>query len=248
MLKLVTVRTHEYSAAVSNSKLIIMSDATRDYNIPDPALTELGFGTQCDVLAKHLENELPLAQEIELIVVSPMRRTLQTSQQALGWLMKKGVPVVLRAEFQENSAKPCDTGSPIPEMEKEWPQFDWSTVDPRYPATDRIYECSRKGLTQRGISARNFLRNRPEKVIAVVSHAGFLRTSLCSRRFDNADYRIFNFGEEEEGEVARLVEWELTEKKGGGLGKSEKGTFELNEGDYAAEKPEPEEVVSENPS
>merc|ERR1712093_318946 len=137
-------------------------NATRDYNIPDPALTELGFGTQCDVLAKHLENELPLAQEIELIVVSPMRRTLQTSQvskllawtlsplfsitalgyrsllwlikaltlsqQALGWLMKKGVPVVLRAEFQENSAKPCDTGSPIPEMEKEWPQFDVSAI------------------------------------------------------------------------------------------------------------------------
>ncbi|KAK0118991.1 hypothetical protein ONS96_012064 [Cadophora gregata f. sp. sojae] len=177
-----------------------------------------------------------------------MRRTLQTAQQALGWLMKKGVPVILRAEFQENSAKPCDTGSPIPEMEREWPQFDWSTVDPRYPATDGLYECSRKGLTRRGIAARNFLRNRPEKIIAVVSHAGFLRTSLCSRRFDNADYRIFNFGEEDEGDIPRLVEWELTETKGGGLGKSEKGVFELNDGDYAPEKPEPEEVVSENPS
>ncbi|KAH6709434.1 histidine phosphatase superfamily [Leptodontidium sp. MPI-SDFR-AT-0119] len=218
-------------------------------NIPDPALTELGFGEQCDELAKHLEHELPLAQEIELIVVSPMRRTLQTAQQGLGWLMKRGVPVILRAEFQENSDSPCDTGSPIPEMEKEWPQFDWSTVDPRYPATDGLYECTREGLTKRGIAARTFLRNRPEKVIAVVSHAGFLRTSLCSRRFENADYRIFNFGEEEEADVPALVEWALTEKKGGGLGKSEKGIFELHDGDYAAkEKPEPEEVVNENPS
>lgn len=57
-----------------------------------------------------------------------LMKALTLSQQALGWLMKKGVPVVLRAEFQENSAKPCDTGSPIPEMEKEWPQFDVSTV------------------------------------------------------------------------------------------------------------------------
>lgn len=66
-------------------------------------------------------------------------------------------------------------------------------------------------MTKRGIAARTFLRNRPEKVIAVVSHAGFLRTSLCSRRFENADYRIFNFGEEEEADIPALIEWELTE-------------------------------------
>jgi hypothetical protein len=47
--------------------------------------------------------------------------------------MERGVPVVLRAEWQENSAKPCDTGTAISEMEKEWPQFDWSSVDPEYP-------------------------------------------------------------------------------------------------------------------
>ena len=33
------------------------------------------------------------------------------------------MPVVLRPEWQENSAKPCDTGTSISEMEKEWPQF-----------------------------------------------------------------------------------------------------------------------------
>ncbi|CZS94528.1 uncharacterized protein RAG0_04475 [Rhynchosporium agropyri] len=230
--------------------LIRHAQAQHNYTIPDPPLTELGFGEQCDALAKHLENELPLAQEIELIVVSPMRRTLQTAQQGLGWLMKRGVPVILKAEFQENSAKPCDTGSSISEMAKEWPQFDWSTVDPKFPTNDGIYECTREGLTARGKAARNFLRNRPEKVIAVVSHAGFLRTSVCSRRFENADFRIFDFGKEEEADIPALVEWELTETKGGGLGKSEKGVFELNDGDYDPEqkKAAPEEVVSENPA
>ena len=62
-----------------------------------------------------------------------MRRTLQTAEQSLGWLMERGVPVILRAEWQENSDKPCDTGTAISEMEKEWPQFDWSSVDPEYP-------------------------------------------------------------------------------------------------------------------
>jgi hypothetical protein len=38
------------------------------------------------------------------------------------------VPVVLRPEWQENSAKPCDTGTSISGMEKEWPQFDVGIV------------------------------------------------------------------------------------------------------------------------
>ena len=69
----------------------------QDYHLHDPALTDLGFGPQCDELAEHLKTQLSLAQEIELIVVSPMRRTLQTAQQSLGWLMERGVPVILRA-------------------------------------------------------------------------------------------------------------------------------------------------------
>jgi broad specificity phosphatase PhoE len=94
--------------------------------------------------------------------------------------MKKGVPVILRAEWQENSAKPCDTGTAITEMEKEWPQFDWSTVDPEYPSKKGLYEFSKRGLTQRGIEARKWLRNRPERIIAIVSHSGFLRVGVSN--------------------------------------------------------------------
>lgn len=54
--------------------------------------------------------------------------------------MDRGVPVVLRAEWQENSAQPCDTGSEISVMREEWPMFDWNTVDPVYPKTTGLYE------------------------------------------------------------------------------------------------------------
>lgn len=54
-------------------------------------------------------------------------------------LVERGVPVSLRAEWQENSAKPCDTGTAIPVMKKEWPQFDWSSVDPEYPTKEGLY-------------------------------------------------------------------------------------------------------------
>lgn len=68
--------------------------------------------------------------------------------------MDRGVPVILRAEWQENSAKPCDTGSSIKEMEREWERFDWGSVDPVYPAKTGLYEYSKRGLTDRGIAAR----------------------------------------------------------------------------------------------
>jgi broad specificity phosphatase PhoE len=145
---------------------------------------------------------------------------------------------------------PCDTGSEISTMQKEWPQFDWSTVDPMYPAKTGLYEFSRTGLIQRGIACRKWLRERPEKVIAVVSHSGFLRVGVSYRLYENADFRIFDFGEGDEEIGGRLVEWELTEQQGGGLGKSLKGVYLMKPGDYPAEnetETEVGEAVSEVP-
>lgn len=146
-------------------------------------------------------------------------------QQGLGWLIDRGTPIILRPEWQENSAKPCDTGSPIPQVSKEFPEVDWSSVDPLYPSKTGLYAFTRQGLKQRGIEAKKWLKARPEKVIAVVSHSGFLRVGVSSCRYENADFRIFEFAEGDGEEGLELVEWEITEKKGGGLGKSDKGRF-----------------------
>lgn len=153
-----------------------------------------------------------------------MQRTLETATYSLNPLIESGVPVILSALFQENSAKPCDTGSPIKDVSKKWPQYDWDEVDPAFPSKEGIYEFSKKGITQRGIAARKWLRERPEKVIAVVSHSGFLRVGLCYRFYENADFRIFDFGEGKDEIGGELIEWKETEgKKGeaaGGMGKS----------------------------
>ncbi|KFZ13676.1 hypothetical protein V501_03592 [Pseudogymnoascus sp. VKM F-4519 (FW-2642)] len=206
-----------------------------DYSIPDPALTVLGAGLQCDTLRAALK-QLPL--EIDLIVSSPMRRTLQTTTNALGWRMAEGCPAIALAEFQENSAKPCDTGSDAAAMAAEWSAFDWSEVDPVFPAKTGLYEFSKDGLTRRGVEARKWLRGRKEKVIAVVSHAGFLRVGVSYCQYANADFRVFEFAEGEEEIGGRLVEWELTEERAGGLGKSEKGVFGWETQHFPEEKVE----------
>ena len=156
----------------------------------------------------------------------------------------------------ENCDKPCDTGSPISTMAQEFPDFDFSKVDPLYPdktsnLSSNPYAFTRKAILARGQTCLQSLYSRPEKCIAVVSHSGFLRAAVCNRRFFNADWRVFEFDEakmqqsKEKGEgldgqgLYLLREWEETEQKGGGMGRSEKGIFGPESADF------PEEVEEE---
>jgi hypothetical protein len=159
----------------------------------------------------------------------------------------------------ENADKPCDTGSAISVMANEFPQFDFSQMDPLYPdKTSNIdtnpYAFSRRAILARGQNCLKSLYSRPEKVIAVVSHSGFLRIAVAHRRFFNADWRTFDFDEEamrasrEKGEgidgegIYLLREWKETEENGGGMGRSEKGIFNTLPTDFP---PDPEDSAKE---
>lgn len=169
----------------------------------------------------------------------------------LDWLIKKGVPVLPDANWHENADKPCDTGNPMSVISKEFPQYDFSGVDPLYPDKTTNLETNPYAFTQKAIVARGQtclkdLYNRPEKVIAVVTHSGFLRTAVCNRMFFNADWRVFDFDVPETEKQGRFVlkEWEETEKQGGGMGRSDVGVFGIVDGDFPPEK-EQEEAKTE---
>lgn len=128
-------------------------------------------------------------------------------------------------------------------MEKEFPQYDFSTVDSSYPdkttnPSQNPYAFTQKAVLGRGQTCLKELYDRPEKVIAVVSHSGFLRTAVCNRMFFNADWRVFQFDEEEmkknPGKYI-LKESEDTEKNGGGMGRSEVGFFGVRDRDFPPE-------------
>ncbi|KAB2571557.1 Histidine phosphatase superfamily clade-1 [Lasiodiplodia theobromae] len=220
-----------------------LHNVDKDYSIPDPVLSQLGL-QQCTELRDHLRQgkERPqvseLAERAELIVVSPMRRTLQTALLGLDWLVEKGVPLRPDAGWQENSDKPCDTGSPVSVLQKEFPSVDFQTVDPIYPEkvepATNPYAFSRRAVVARGQTCLEWLHKRPEKVIVVVSHSGFLRCSVSQRRYANADYRVFDFEERKGDGAYRLREWEITES--GGMGKSERGTAVITETDFPREE------------
>lgn len=110
-----------------------------------------------------------------------------------------------------------------------FPTVDFTTLDPVYP--DKLspagahYHPTRAALLERGQAALRRLYDRPEKVIIVVSHSGFLRLCVSGCYYMNADYRIFDFadpapaGHPDHG-LLRLRQHRETEEQGGGLGRS----------------------------
>ena len=116
-------------------------------------------------------------------------------------------------------------------MTGEFPHFNFQTVFAEYPQKTGRWAFSQTAIIQRGLHCRQWLHSRPEKVIAVVSHSGFLRVGVSHARYANADYRVFQF---KEGSDNELVEWESTESRGGGMGRSEKGKAYAVPSDFPA--------------
>jgi len=211
----------------------------RNSSLPDPPLTETGI-QQCKDLESHLKTKCPLASRIERIITSPMQRTCQTTLTALSWLIEsETVPVEVSANWQENSDIPCDTGSSLRICSQRFPELDFSTVDPIYPdkSPGTPYAYTRAANKARGEACLKDLYGRSEKVIAVVSHAGFLRTGISRRRYANADFRIFTFGKGGKD----IFEDEETERNGGGMGRSEKGIFEIGDWEFPPRDEESDE-------
>lgn len=131
--------------------------------------------------------------------------------------------------------------------------MDFSTVFSEYPAKTGRWAFSQAAITQRGVDCRRWLQARPEEVIAVVSHSGFLRVGVSHRHYANAEYRVFSFAE---GSGDELVEWRVTEENGGGMGNSRIGLALTRPTDFPQERQEhppgsiaqaPEEVTMEVP-
>ncbi|KAI1633357.1 histidine phosphatase superfamily [Biscogniauxia mediterranea] len=200
-----------------------LHNATHDYSIHDPGLSEIGR-EQCVPLRRALMED-PIAQKAELIITSPMRRTIQTALASVDWLLEKGVRIQADAGWQENSDKPCDTGSPVDKVAAEFPAVDFSTLDPAWPdktsPAGSHYHYTKTALLVRAQASLKKLYERPEKVILVVSHSAFMRLAVTGCWYFNADYRIFDFAEMAgPGDTYRLEQHASTKEKGGGLGLS----------------------------
>lgn len=82
--------------------------------MPDPSLTAYGE-EQCARLA----HDFPYHKRVDLLVASPLRRTLYTTLLGFHTEIAKGIPIIALPEVQEVADVPCDTGSDVEVLKEE---------------------------------------------------------------------------------------------------------------------------------
>ncbi|KAK6354401.1 hypothetical protein TWF730_008808 [Orbilia blumenaviensis] len=218
-----------------NTKIILIRHGQATHNLeddfqqPDPRLTDLGK-QQCveglrDAFAGGEWEEF---KNLELVVVSPLFRTLETAFLAFGKEFREGnVPFVVLPEVQETSPNPCDTGSSVESLKKTFPSLDFSNCERHDWLTKSHGFYTRNNLGIRATCVRKWLFERPESVIAVVTHSGFLRWLTPQDfpfvenrdKYRNCEYRGYTFApitsDDGEGSPFKLVEehWSVELRK-----------------------------------
>lgn len=104
-----------------------------NHHLPDPGLTPLG-----EEQARSLARRFPEAGKTELILASPLRRAIQTALLAFPSCTSavegggKQMMVVAWPEVQEASHIPCDTGSPLCQIQAQFVHapVDFTIVEP----------------------------------------------------------------------------------------------------------------------
>ena len=142
--------------------------------------------TQCLAIPTRYPNFFAsLDPSDTVILVSPLRRTLQTMFLGFSSVLPPAaganpIPVVILPQLQECGSWPCDTGGPLEETKAQFPQewLDWSECE-RYPEWNQnsgAFKCDDEdNNVDRARWVRNYIRSRKEKHVVVVSHHGLLR-------------------------------------------------------------------------
>jgi len=139
-------------------------------NILDPELTSTGV-QQASNLSKKVDQ-----LKIDVIFVSPLRRTLHT---ALTIFEQLNRPLVATDLLREHvSLKRCDSRLPISKTKQQYSTVDFSLVeiDEDEEVKNRTTAESENELSQRAKNFLHFIQQRSEENIAVVAHHGFLRS------------------------------------------------------------------------
>lgn len=180
-------------------------DAYLSYDLFDASLTPLGW-KQVDNLRQHVKAS-GLSKRIELVIVSPLLRTMQTAVGVFGGeahtdgvdappLMNENVvnssrhaisslnsPPFVAVELcrEHLGVHPCDKRRGISEYQNMFPAIDFSLIerDEDILWKPDIREKNEE-VAARGLKFLEWLWTRKEKEIAVVSHSGFLFHTLSA--------------------------------------------------------------------
>ncbi|XP_022149301.1 phosphoglycerate mutase-like protein 1 isoform X2 [Momordica charantia] len=171
----------------------------------DAHITQLGW-QQIDNLRKHVHAS-GLLRRIELVVTSPLLRTLQTTVGVFGGegytagmdvlplmianagnsaraaISSLNCPPIVAVELcrEHLGVHPCDKRRNISDYQFLFPAVDFSLIE---SDEDVLWKAdvreTKEELAARGLQFLNWLWTRKEKEIAIVTHSGFLFHTLTA--------------------------------------------------------------------
>ncbi|KAL8766433.1 MAG: hypothetical protein Q9209_006809 [Squamulea sp. 1 TL-2023] len=197
---------------------------TANHGMHDPKLTPHGEN-QC----LELQSKFPYHDSIELLVCSPLQRTIQTTLLAFDPEISRGVQCVALPEIQETSDLPCDTGSNIQILKEKFKNkpLDLSLLPEDWNNNKGKWAPEQEAIERRCRDARQWLRARNEKAIVVVTHGGLLHyltedwagseqfqgaheSDCIGTGWENTEFRSYRFVAEDDDSAS--IE-EMTESK-----------------------------------
>ncbi|KAF2876446.1 histidine phosphatase superfamily [Massariosphaeria phaeospora] len=165
----------------------------RGYPYRDPPLTEAGYHATANI-------RLPVAPD--LILISPMTRTIQTALNAFSCLRDPELhvqpEVQIWPDLREAHDAICNKGLGRADMQSKFPQFDFSHCPEAWDYAPHTVE----GASDRAETVRLRLKllAATHKNIAVLSHRGFIAFLVKGRRFGVCESRTFRFASIEEAQ------------------------------------------------
>ena len=157
-----------------NKKFIEMNYNVNAFRLPeviDSPLIEEGHFQSIELSKKWEDKEL-----VELVLVSPLLRTLETAQNIFGDTNKKIICLEFLREYPIGRDT-CNKISNISELRKKFPNVDFSNIiedkDIYWKSNEKEMETI-DDLDERIKKMKKYLMDKSENNIAIVSHASIM--------------------------------------------------------------------------
>lgn len=140
--------------------------------IHDAQLTDLGI-QRC----QKFNEDFPGDIYIDVVCASPMWRTIQTASYCFHDVITKTKTkkILLLPDAQETTDEPCDVGSPVSVITKEFGDLvDAHMVTDEWTSKKGRYGTDAPALRARAKALRQWLKKRSQSEVVVVSHGAIL--------------------------------------------------------------------------
>jgi broad specificity phosphatase PhoE len=148
-------------------------------SLEDANLTEKGI-QQAKELNKQLIDS-QICHNATLVIVSPMRRTLDTAMTALSHLIEQNITcIALECIREVTGLYPCDRRLPITQHRTAYPSIDFTLIEEENDPLWGKYTMREtyEDVISRCYNFLDFLTKCDHQSIVVVTHSAFLRVLL----------------------------------------------------------------------